>query len=173
MSVSKFLTVLNQHVIPKQDKLGQILIFTPVKGKFFAGKDGYGRVFVNIPVVYTQNHHEHPVEDAFVVYQLYSSRPETFAVSGNIPLISSELFLGPRMDNFSNLEKLLDTKTLRFHMRGPWNGKYYEDRLGRWVDLTCSVATANILEKVTTDRYISRDPVPNIPPLPENHVRIV
>jgi len=175
VSVSKFLNVLNQYVVPNQNKLGQILISTPVKNKFFAGKDGYGRVFINIPVVYTQNHHAHPVEDAFVVYQLYASRPETFAVSGNIPLISSELFLGPRMDNFTNIEKLLNAQTLRFYMRGPWNGNHYEDHLSRWVDLTCSIFVdkSDLSQSSQTSHRGPRDPVPSIPPLPENHVKVV
>ena len=97
----------------------------PVPSRLFTGKDTYGRVFVNLPVLVTRisrsTEGDQCVTDvaptAFTVFQRYTDNVEHFMLGGQPHDLLGEKFLSldDEKPMFDKLSQLLAGKTLKFN----------------------------------------------------------
>ncbi len=114
-TVTDFITIVNDYPMERFNKTvpgHSSIIDIPVPDKCFTGRDGSGRVFINLPlVVKTSDGKKH--YETIVVFQRYTNRQDIFALGTTTDLIKPYNLLGNRLNNLDNITRLLDGKIIR------------------------------------------------------------
>jgi len=122
-NVTDFLALMTRFAVPVNNEIA-IDSFTeyldkPVADRLFTGTDTHGRVFVNIPITHVASDDVASLAQrfdnkAFVIFQRHADNDTIFVKGGPVLLLQDKI-TGDGFNDLSNLEKLLDGETLRFH----------------------------------------------------------
>jgi hypothetical protein len=143
-NVTDFLALMTKFAVPVKNEIA-IDSFTeylnrPVSDQLFTGTDAKGRVFINLPITHVASDAVADTAKNFdnqglVIFQRHAHNDTIFVKGGPVLLLQDKI-TGDTFDDLSNLEKLLNGETLRFHTTRwtPYGGSV-EDPL-QWVEIT-------------------------------------